>query len=69
MRLNRRSGALVVPVGTYHRSTSGSDGSIVINQAIRDDAFNPDTEFMPVSAGQDAELYRILAHEKPVIHD
>ena len=69
VRLNRRSGALVVPIGTYHRSTSGSDGSIVINQAIRDDEFNPDTEFMPVSAGQDAELYRILAHEKPVIHD
>ena len=69
VRLDRRSGALVVPVGTYHRSTSGSDGSIVINQAIRDHEFNPETEFMPVSAGQDAELYRILAHEKPVIHD
>ena len=40
----------------------------MINQAIRDEEFNPDTEFVPVSAGQDAELYRILAHEKPVIH-
>jgi cupin superfamily acireductone dioxygenase involved in methionine salvage len=69
VHLNRQSGALVVPIGTYHRSTSGEKGSIVINQAIRDDEFNPDTEFVPISAGQDAELYRILAHEKPVIHN
>ena len=51
-----------------HRSYSGAEGSIVINQAIRDDEFDPNTEFIPVSAAQDAELYRILAHEKPVIH-
>ena len=69
VHLNRQSGALVVPVGTYHRSTSGEKGSIVINQAIRDDEFDPETEFIPVSAGQNSELYRILAHEKPVIHN
>jgi hypothetical protein len=53
---------------TYHRSYSGEQGSIVINQAIRDDEFNASTEFIPVSAAQEPELYRILAHEKPVIH-
>jgi hypothetical protein len=53
---------------TFHRSYSGEDGSIVINQAIRDDEFSPETEFVPVSAAQNEELYRILAHEKPVIH-
>lgn len=68
VHLNRSSGALVIPIGTYHRSISGEEGSIVINQAIRDDEFNPETEFIPVSAAQDPELYRILAHEKPVIH-
>ena len=68
VHLNRSSGALVIPIGTYHRSISGEEGSIVINQAIRDDKFNPETEFIPVSAAQDPELYRILAHEKPVIH-
>jgi len=67
--LNRRSGALVVPIGTYHRSSSGEKGSIVINQAIRDDEFNPETEFIPVSAGNNPELYRVLVHEKPVIHE
>jgi hypothetical protein len=68
IHLNRSSGALVIPKMTYHRSYSGADGSIVINQAIRDEDFNPENEFVPVSAAQDAELYRILAHEKPVIH-
>ena len=68
IHLNRSSGALVIPMGTYHRSISGEVGSFVIKQAIRDDKFNPETEFIPVSAAQDPELYRILAHEKPVVH-
>lgn len=68
VHLNRSSGALVIPKLTYHRSYSGEDGSIVINQAIRDEEFDANTEFVPVSAAQDPELYRILAHEKPVIH-
>lgn len=69
VHLNRSSGALVIPVGTYHRSISGDNGSIVINQAIRDDEFNSETEFIPVSAGNNPELYRILVHENPVIHE
>ena len=68
VHLNRSSGALEIPVGTYHRSISGADGSIVINQAIRGVEFDADSEFIPVSAGQDPQLYAILAHEKPVIH-
>ena len=27
------------------------------------------TEFLPVSAGNNPELYRILVHEQPVIHE
>ena len=30
VHLNRSSGALVIPIETYHRSISGKDGSIVI---------------------------------------
>ena len=30
--LNRSMGALEIPVGTYHRSISGKEGSIVLNQ-------------------------------------
>ncbi len=68
VHLNRSSGALVIPKLTYHRSYSGEDGSIVINQAIRDEEFDANTEFIPVSAAQEPKLYNILAHEKPVIH-
>ncbi len=53
---------------TYHRSWSGEEGSIVINQAIRDDEFDAKTEFIPVSSAQNEDLYRILTTEKPVIH-
>ena len=42
-------GALKIPVGTFHRSVSNHEGSIVLNQAIRDERFNPENEFKPVS--------------------
>ena len=47
--LNRAMGALQIPVGTYHRSISNKEGSIVLNQAVRDEEFNPENEFIPVS--------------------
>ena len=47
--LNRAMGALKIPVGTFHRSTSNREGSIVLNQALRDEKFNPENEFIPVS--------------------
>ena len=68
VHLNRTSGALVIPTKTYHRYISGENGSIVINQAVRDDLFRPEGEFRPVSAAEDIELYDILTKEKPVIH-
>ena len=66
--LTRTSGALVIPIGTYHRSISGEQGSIVINQAIRKEGFDPESEFQPVSAAQEPKLYSVLLHEKPVVH-
>ena len=68
VHLNRQSGALVIPTNTYHRSVSGENGSIVINQAVRDDLFRAENEFKPVSAAEDIELYEILINEQPVIH-
>ena len=40
----------------------------MINQAIRTEGFDPESEFQPVSAAQEPELYRVLMHEKPVEH-
>ena len=68
VHLNVHSGALVIPRGTFHRSVSGENGSIVINQAHRYDGFDPSAEFYPVSTAENMELYNILKTEKPVIH-
>ena len=45
--LNRSMGALEIPIGTYHRSISGKEGSIVLNQPIRDKFFDSAKEFVP----------------------
>ena len=68
IHLNRDSGALVIPVETYHRSISGINGSIVINQAVRDKDFDHTTEFIPVTARQNTVLYSIINTVKPIIH-
>ena len=68
VHLNRTSGALVIPRGTFHRSVSGENGSIVINQAKRYDGFDPSAEFYPVSSATNMVLYNALTLEKPVIH-
>ena len=68
VHLNRASGALVIPKKTYHRSISGENGSIVINQAKRYKGFNSSEEFTPVSCAENHMLYKILMKEKPVIH-
>ena len=45
--LNRSMGALKIPIGTYHRSISGKEGSIVLNQPKRNEFFDPAKEFIP----------------------
>ena len=68
VHLNRASGALFIPRGTFHRSISGEKGSIVINQAKRYEGFDANTDFIPVSCAENVKLYNILRNEKPVVH-
>ena len=68
VNLNVHNGALLIPRGTYHRSVSGKDGSIVINQAKRYEGFDASSEFIPVSCATNKKLYDALVKEKPVIH-
>ena len=68
VHLNRASGALMIPKMTYHRSQSGDKGSIVINQSQRYEGFDTETEFIPVSCASVPKLYKVLMHEKPVVH-
>lgn len=67
IKLTRRSGALRIPKGTFHRSISSDIGSIVINQSERDDLFQIEKEFKPVSISENEKLAYILKNIKPVI--
>ena len=64
--LHRSMGALQIPKGTFHRSISGKNGSIVINQAIRDEQFEPTTEFNPISIENRIDLQQAKSTE-PII--
>ena len=54
--LNRAMGTLPIPIGTYHRSESRKEGSIVLNQATRDNSFDQTKEFSPVSLRSNRQL-------------
>ena len=49
-------GALQIPIGTYHRSESDKEGSIVLNQASRDNSFDQTKEFSTVSLRSNKQL-------------
>ena len=61
--LNRAMGVLQIPIGTFHRSISNNDGSIVLNQAIRDEKFNPKSEFIPVRVREREDLQEALSKD------
>ena len=63
--LKRSMGALEIPIGTYHRSISGKDGSIVLNQPIRDKFFDPKKEFVPQKLNK---LSLIKARKSPPVY-
>ena len=63
--LNRAMGALQIPIGTYHRSESGKKGSIVLNQATRDNLFDQTKEFLPISLRSNKKLRKAM-HANPV---
>lgn len=46
--LDENSGALQIPPGCLHRSYSGTEGSLLINQATRVRGYDENTEFVPV---------------------
>ena len=63
--LKRSMGALEIPIGTYHRSISGKEGSIVLNQPIRDKFFDPKKEFIPQRLNK---LSLIKARKSPPVY-
>lgn len=69
VRLEPGVGSVEIPVGAFHRSISGPDGSILINQPIRFPGFSVDTEFIPVSERDNEYIKHVLATVTPVIWD
>ena len=65
-------GALEIPIGTYHRSISGKEGSIVLNQPKRDKFFDHAKEFIPqkldkiklIKARKSSPVYWIYENNK-----
>ena len=45
--LDDSCGALQIPPGTFHRSYSGKDGSVILNHAIRESGYDESKEFTP----------------------
>ncbi len=68
VKLTDKTGILKIPTYTYHRSISGKDGSVLINQPHRLSDFSYETEFVPVSVSEDTDLVYILSNVKPIIH-
>lgn len=56
VHLDDTSGALEIPPGVYHRSVSAPEGSVLINQAVRDRFYNENTEFFPRYPSSDEVL-------------
>ncbi len=63
--LNRSMGALEIPIETYHRSISGKEGSIVLNQSKRDQFFDASKEFIPHKLDK---LSLIKARKSPPVY-
>ena len=58
-------GTLQIPIGTYHRSQTGKERSIVLNQATREILSDPKKVFLPVSLSSKKQL-RIARETNPV---
>jgi hypothetical protein len=58
-------GGVEIPPGVYHRSVSCSEGSILLNHAIRTSAYDETQEFFPVLAHEDPKVCEILNKLSP----
>jgi len=56
---------LKIPRGTYHRSISDKNGSIVLNQAVRDSSGTIESEFKVVNSIDNKQLYECINNLEP----
>ncbi|MEO0988086.1 MAG: redox protein [Cyanobacteria bacterium J06639_14] len=60
VRLDANSHILRIPPGTFHRSVSDPNGSLVINQAVRTQQATVESEFRVYNSCEIPRLHRLL---------
>ncbi|NJN32322.1 MAG: redox protein [Synechococcales cyanobacterium RM1_1_8] len=65
VRLEADGDILRIPPGTFHRSVSDAQGSIVLNQAVRDAVATVESEFRVYNSADIPRLLRVTSHSAP----
>ncbi len=69
VRLDANRHILRIPPGTFHRSESDLNGSLVINQAVRDEAAEVEHEFRVYDSREIPKLRQLLSSDiQPCYH-
>ncbi|MFM2429402.1 MAG: hypothetical protein RLZZ511_615 [Cyanobacteriota bacterium] len=66
VRLESRGDILRIPPGTFHRSISDPQGSIVLNQAVREEVATVDSEFRVYDSGRIPKLLEVTRQAAPL---
>lgn len=65
VRLDANRHILRIPPGTFHRSVSDPDGSLVLNQAVRQSGATLESEFRVYNSSDIPQLRHLLASNFP----
>ena len=70
VRLDSGGDILRIPTGTFHRSISDPDGSVVLNQAVREPMVSLEREFRVYNSARIPALMRatLTSSRKPLLH-
>jgi hypothetical protein len=66
VRLESDREILRIPPGTFHRSVSDAQGSVVMNQAVRNDRASISSEFRVYDSGRIPQLLRVTSTSAPL---
>jgi hypothetical protein len=66
VRLDADREILKIPPGTFHRSVSDPKGSVVLNQAVRDECASVKSEFRVYDSGKIPRLLRVTSTSAPL---
>lgn len=68
VRLQANGDILRIPPGTFHRSISDPEGSLVLNQAVRYAGASVQSEFRVYNSGEIPRLLTVTTQKQPQMH-